>query len=124
MVVMHAVSCTSMDTFRRTSVLEHPQPSPCIRALQRGNTGSRGCAGWYGDICGAGEPTLSRHSSWGRPSRLPRWQSMPPHHCPSPTPLLLRPYPLPAAPTLSLPPPPSSASLPASPLYISKVSKE
>jgi hypothetical protein len=61
------------------STLEHSQPSPCIRALQRGDTGSEGALDATGASSELGEPTLSRHSSLGRPSELPRWQSMPPH---------------------------------------------
>ena len=36
--------------FPRIPFLEHPQPSPCIRALQRGDMGSRGYVGCYRGI--------------------------------------------------------------------------
>jgi hypothetical protein len=100
------------------STLEHSQPSPCIRALQKGDTGSMGMR-WMvqGHLRSRGsQPSPGVAHGEGPPDCHGGSQCHP---------IIVPAPPLPyCAPILSLPPPPSPVSLPASPLCISKVSKE
>jgi hypothetical protein len=84
--------------------LEHPQPSPYIRALQRGDTGSKGVC-WM----------LQGHLvSWGNQPSLgiAHWEGLPNCHGGNQChPIIVQAPPLPyCTPTLSLPPPPSPVS--------------
>jgi hypothetical protein len=70
---VEGVVCTLTVIRASSTLFLHPRPAKGGYGEQAGALDVTGASGELG------EPTLSWHSSLGRPSELPRWQSMPPH---------------------------------------------